>query len=214
MTWSGIPFVAPGTSGTRIIRIVNLRANATTVPALASITASVSSDLPVTNPAPIVAISVQGLTFSSALSSPSTVSLTFTENFAQAFLERVENTSTNPFALSRQDLPGVVYGTESQFMPCFNYGNCATTPPSSTIGLADSGTMLLAKLAGLGAKAASLSVPNQINDSLIGPVYTEAYLIVNGKPVLNSGNTSLPVTGGSVDVLYEVTSEIRPQSTR
>jgi hypothetical protein len=32
VTWTGIPFVNPGASGTRTLRITNLRANATTVP--------------------------------------------------------------------------------------------------------------------------------------------------------------------------------------
>lgn len=97
------------------------------------------------------------------------------------------------------------YYTESLFTPCFDFGNCATTPPNSTIGLADTGTILLAHTAGLGAKAAFLSVPNQIT-APGGTGYGEAYLIVGGRPVMSAGNTSLPVTNGTVDILYEVTA--------
>ena len=57
-------------------------------------------------------------------------------------------------------------------------------------------------MAGLGAKAAFLSVPNQVMAN-----GTEAYLIVNGKPVTGSGNTSLPVSNGAVEVLYEIGME-------
>jgi hypothetical protein len=48
-------------------------------------------------------------------------------------------------------------------------------------------------------------VPNQITDISTG---AEAYLIVGGAPVLNAGNTSLPVTNGTVEVLHEVTVAI------
>jgi hypothetical protein len=48
-------------------------------------------------------------------------------------------------------------------------------------------------------------VANQITDISTG---AEAYLIVGGAPVLNAGNTSLPATNGTVEVLHEVTVAI------
>jgi len=208
VTWAGIPFVNPGASGTRTLRITNLRANATTVPigpgGIGEAVVTISATIPVTDPNPIVGLAEQGLTFSTAFSSPSTVSLTFQETFATGFRQRITNNAqAQPFSMSRQDVPGVVYNTESQFTPCFYYGNC-DSPPGSPIGLANNGTLLMTQLAGLGASARFLSVPNQVTDTLTG---AEAYLITGGKPVMTTGNTSLPVTSGTIEVLYEITAD-------
>jgi len=205
VTWTGIPFVTPGTSGVRILRITNLRANAAMVPVagpegLNPITAAVSTNLPVTYPNVYAAFSSTGLIFSSTLASASTVNLNFEENFPGAFRPRII-TSGGPFSFSRQDLPGEVYNTESQFTPCFSNSNCSSAPESS-IGFADTGTQLLAQLTGLGAQAASLSVPNQVSDG----IGAEAYLVVGGQPVISAGSTSLPVGNGAVEVLYVVSA--------
>lgn len=213
VTWSGIPLVAPGPSGTRTLRITNLRANATTEQiagpwSVGDVNATVSGSIPIGDPTLRVGLTTLGLTFSSVYTSPSVATLTFGGNFP-LFRTRTQSNDTGPFMLTRQDIPGTYYGTESQFTPCFSYGNCAT-PPGSPIGLADSGTLLSAKITGLGSDAAFLSVPNQLcvvppGFDMCAPAPDALYLILNGQPVTGAGSTSLPVTNGTVDLLYEVT---------
>ena len=73
VTWNGVPFDAPGTSGTRVIRITNVRANAnqlgtssTLVPTTITMYISVtgSNQLPINNPTQTVAFIQVGLTTS------------------------------------------------------------------------------------------------------------------------------------------------------
>ena len=73
VTWSGIPFDAPGTSGTRVVRITNVRANAnqlgtssTLIPTTITMYISVtgSNQLPINNPTQTVAFIQVGLTTS------------------------------------------------------------------------------------------------------------------------------------------------------
>ena len=73
VTWNGVPFDAPGTSGTRVIRITNVRANAnqlgtssTLVPTTITMYISVtgSNQLPINNPTQTVAFINIGLTTS------------------------------------------------------------------------------------------------------------------------------------------------------
>jgi hypothetical protein len=204
VTWYGVPFVAPGPSASRTLRLTDIRANATMLASTGGLTpvmASLTSVIPIGNPSQIlVALGYPGLAFAATLPQPGTANLTFTENFAGAFRERVLP-GTGPFTAVRQDIPGELYNTESQLTPCFTYGDC-TTPPAAGIGLATNGTMLLARMTNLGTAAASVSVPNQVV-SAVGQL--TAYLIVDGKPVEAAGSTSLAVTGASLNVLYEVT---------
>jgi hypothetical protein len=203
VTWVGVPFVAPGAS-TRTLRLTNIRADATAVTGspgqiYAFVSVSPSTLLSINNAQLEVADVTPGLAFSATTSS-STANLTFQENFATAFRPRIDNTTVGPFTLALQDIPGTVYCSESQFTPCFAGANCSS-PPAGPLGLATTGTLLRARLGGLGATAASLSVPNQVfaNTGLLA-----AYLIVGRKPVTNPGSTSLSISAGSVDVLYGV----------
>jgi hypothetical protein len=147
----------------------------------------------------LVGLVFPGLTFGAAVSGADTATLTFQENYSTAFGIRIIP-KTGPFTLTRQDIPGEVYITESQFTPCFSFGHCST-PPSGPIGLATSGTQLLSRMKKLGSAAASVSVPNFVVSS---SGQLAAYLIVDGKPAGGAGNSSVTVTAGSVDILYEV----------
>ena len=73
VTWNGVPFDAPGTTGTRVVRITNVRANAnqlgtssTLVPTTITMYISVtgSNQLPINNPTQTVAFIQVGLTTS------------------------------------------------------------------------------------------------------------------------------------------------------
>jgi hypothetical protein len=205
VTWSGIPLVAPGPSGTRTLRITNLRANATTEPitgpwSVGEVNATISASIPIGDASIPVGFTAFEFSFSSAYTSPSAATLTF----AGYFHTRTAYNQAGPFVLTRQDVPGTYYGTESQFTPCFSYGNCVT-PPESPIGLANSGTLLAARITGLGSDAAFVSVPNQVCHMPVGfdmcaPPPDLLYLMVNGQPVTGAGNTSIPVANGTVVV--------------
>lgn len=73
ITWSGIPFDAPGTLSTRVVRITNVRANANLLPASSTlvptqitmyISVTGSNQLPINNPTQTVAFIQIGLTTS------------------------------------------------------------------------------------------------------------------------------------------------------
>jgi hypothetical protein len=200
VTWHGVPFVAPGSSGTRTLWLTNVRANAAALPDdFNPIVASVSATIPIANSSGInVGFSTPGLVFAASVPESGIANLMFTENSVDAFRIRI-NTATGPFTMARQDTASLVYYTESQFTPCFTFGNCSS-PPSGPIGLATTGTLLLGRIANLGTAAASVSVPNQV---VSGNGTLAAYLIVDGKVAGSAGNTSLPVSGGRVDILYE-----------
>jgi hypothetical protein len=72
VVWPGVPIVPPGTTGTRVIRITNVRANAAGVPASASlvpsqifafVSISASQSLALNNPQQAVAFVLPGLQF-------------------------------------------------------------------------------------------------------------------------------------------------------
>jgi len=203
--WTSVPMVVP-MSGTRYIRLTNMRVNATATLPSFPIYAFITLDAgALSNPQQAVGLSAAGLNFSAKLSTPgtggaATATLSFTEGFAGAFRPRILTAGT-PFSLSRQDMPGVSYYTESQFTPCFSMSNCASAPTTS-IGFADSGTLLQAHITGLGTEAASIRVPNQVVAS--GHASSVIYLMVNGKPVTSQGFTALPVSKGIADAVYQV----------
>jgi len=165
-----------------------------------SIVATVSGTLPISGSAQMTVAEVgPAISFAATLPEPGAANLTFTENFKTAFLVQID-TPSGPFTIALQDSPSLSYNTESQFTPCFTFAGC--TSPSGLIGLANTGTELLARITQLGSAAATVSVPNQLvaSDSVLS-----AYLIVGGKPVAGTGYTPLSVSGGSVDILYDIT---------
>ena len=158
LIWQGVPFDPPGTQTTRILRISNVRVNASQlgVPsgAQASVSLVISTSasgvinpiaLPITNPAPTVAIAQTSLTFSvvdaitclqcenanknfaadptAALATSgncygSQFVLRFQENFPTVFRRRsaaVPSGDTSPTPIS-QDTLGVIYQTESGYL--------------------------------------------------------------------------------------------------
>jgi len=114
VAFNGVPIDAPGTFGTRVIRITNVRADVTGVglsavplPVTATITVNGSQQIIINNPSPTVANVVQGLIVSNTkvkyvqclningdlLSAdvgqgPRTVTVNVTEGFAASFKER------------------------------------------------------------------------------------------------------------------------------
>jgi len=208
VTWSGVPFVAPGPDGTRTLRLTNIRANASALQVGSSpapVYATVSATIPIGNPSQIVAFVAPGLSFGEILVVGATAQFTFRENFIYAFRMRI-TPATEPLTKARQDIPGTYYYTESQFTPCFSYGDCSS-PPAGPIGLATTPTLLLARIANLGYAAGSVLLPNQVQSetgSLAAALVVDPKMVRSAAGASYGGTYFVPVTGGSVDVLYEV----------
>jgi hypothetical protein len=155
----GVPVDAPGTSGHRVFRFTNIRANASGISAGASgtpgsiqalISASGSTSVPVNNPTQVVGFVQQGLVFNPRVRTDftSTTNTTTNINFPQCnslsrtattgsfILEFRENfaSSFKTVGAIGQQVPGNIYNTESGFT-AIQLGN---------IGLADAGTRLKA----------------------------------------------------------------------
>jgi len=124
--WLGVPIDPPGSTGTRVIRITNMRGNANALgvasgnsiptPIIESITATGTQSVPINNPQQTVAAIQKGLQFTLGSSATTTSAFTvgslqqcvspsaknvgtmrFTELFATAFKKRNSNSSvTNP----------------------------------------------------------------------------------------------------------------------
>jgi len=169
VTFIGIPIVPPGSTGSRIFRITNVRANATTVGAgpggtpgqvQAYVSISGSTSIPLNNPTQVIGFVQNGLTVvlrnaandgttsgrSFAQCADNTgksirAHLRFTENFATAFKLRGDTTQT---------VPGAVYNTESGLViPGTTQVGALGT--AATLGLADFGTRLRATFANIPA---------------------------------------------------------------
>jgi len=163
VTFYGVPVVPPGTNGSRVFRITNVRVNASgigggsasgSLPVQASILTSNPSALPISNATPIVGFVQQSL--STAVAAPKTqpqctsetlalvTTLTFNELFASAFKTRVDPTfqplSDGQGSSLVQTKPGTIYNSESGFTLS------STQAPNliGTAGLADFGTRFTA----------------------------------------------------------------------
>ncbi len=163
VTFFGIPVLSPG-SGTRVLRITNVHANANPLsglpgsiaPLQASLSITGATSLLLSDPAPIVGFVSGSLTASANIGAslgqctPQTMApagtLTFGENFSAAFRTRVMAQSNAAYAgqtgtpgqngFVAQNVPGLVYNSES--------GLVLPVATGQTAGLADFGTRLKA----------------------------------------------------------------------
>lgn len=147
VTFLGVPVLPPGTSGSRIFRITNIRlANPGVAgPVQASILTSNPTVLPLANPTPIVGYVEPSLI---AVSSPTELGacnsatleqaaiVSYSEAFASAFRTRVDPTisgqASGQSSSLVQNVPGTIYNAESNFTMAI--------PGSAPAGLADFGT--------------------------------------------------------------------------
>jgi hypothetical protein len=162
----GVPVDAPGTTGHRVFRFTNIRANASGVSAGASgtpgtiqalLSASGSTSVPISNPTQVVGYVQQGLVFttrsrtdmtsqtntSTNINFPQCNSLSRTATTGSFILEFRENfaSSFKTVGTVGQSIPGTIYNTESGFSSTL-LGN---------IGLADYGTRLKATFSNIPA---------------------------------------------------------------
>lgn len=182
--WLGVPIDPPGTQGTRIIRITNVRANAnqlgvsgTLIPSSVSmfISATGTTSIPINNPTQVVAFVQDGMTFSvvqgskflqcesAAEDTPcnADVYLRYRENFATAF--KVKG--------GVQDVFGQIHNTENGF---YNPA-LSNLHGINRAGLSSQGTRLLARFnavpSGVTLRAYTRSIDN-LPDSANGTAST------------------------------------------
>jgi hypothetical protein len=219
VTFFGVPVLPPTTTGSRVYRITNIRANATTLgssasgatPVGASISISGATSLLIQNATPTVGFVLKGLDPTTGASGPtalnqcssqtrvSVTTLSFVEGFGTAFKTRVQAQSTASFAgqgyplvTGNQNVPGQIYNSESNFiLPGTSGGQVA--------GLADFGTRLKATFSNipLGIPSIFVSVRNVFNNG--SPVPEPA------NPGGSAANTG--TTGYAVLVNGETTSD-------
>lgn len=205
--FEGIPYV---TAGTRTFRITNIRADVSSLgPNPVNAFVSINTDIAVgvENPEVTVTAGADALKFTSgALVGAVGLDLSFAERFPKAFKKRIENTIAGPLTLNHQDEPGTLYCTESGFTPGFE------SLTTGDIGIANTGTRLLALLSDIPVAVTAFTVPNQVVSSS-GDLVAHRVLPPFGADF--SAGTVTTATGYStvvvspahtVELLYQVTA--------
>jgi len=230
ITWIGVPIEPPGTTGTRVYRFTNIRANASAVapgasgtpgqvialisatPATSGVT---SSSVPINNPQQIIGFVSPGLKFSvdNSLAIKQCVSvtnglvatLTYTENFATAFKTRTSapftDTETSPAPVP-QNIPGLIYNAESGFYAPAAYPGA---------GLADFGTRLKATFNNLPAgvtlfiSTISQPVPGASVARLVGTESGFFFPTPSSTTIAGQPAAAIPIVNGSTAIaVWEV----------
>lgn len=228
LLWIGVPIDPPGSVGTRIIRITNVRAYAaqfgagnnaipTTIQALISATGTFS--VPINNPLQTVALIQKGLSFSTS-DAPTTLqqcftqsftkigTLKYTELFATAFKQyNLGSSNSSPTTAVAQNNFSPALNTETGFYnPAFT-----TTNGLNVAGLPTSGTRLRAAFANVPAGVTLyVSTTNtnttgdlaRLTSSETGAFSAVSASTASGAP---AGVAAVTLTGGAGSVVWEVT---------
>lgn len=220
LTWLGVPVDPPGTAGNRVIRLVNVRANAnqlgvssTLIPTSINMFISISGtgSLALTNPQLTVAFVQPGMTFTSSAGTynqcvpgPYNFNLTFQERFGTAFRHNNPNINdttqpANNQNILDQEVPGKIYNTESMFTNKELIANA---------GVATQGTRLIARFSNVPANV-TLAVANEATTTagdratlVVGHDANGAGGTVTYGPM--SGSTSVALSGGAGVAVWEV----------
>ncbi len=195
--WKGVPIIPPGSTGTRIIRVSNIRANATGVPTGSFVPGTIteyisitgSTTIPVANQPQFVAfvqdsldVTVGGTTGKQCTGPEDTASITFSEKFPSAFRKKIETDSSEDLVAIEQDMPGLNYVTESIFT------NEAGVPGLGAAGKANQGTRFIVKFK---------SVQNGVSISLPGMVQSGSLWIAYVASAASDGSGGTPTTSGA-----------------
>jgi hypothetical protein len=172
VTFIGIPVVPPGSTGTRIFRVTNVRANASAVGTAgpggtpgqvqAFISISGPTSVPINNPTQIVGFVQTGLNFFVRKASDVTANLgssqfTFAAckeqkngtvaavlQYSEGFPTAFKPRVTTDASGALQSIPGAVYNTESGLVVTGVTGTATGVAGTLTAGLADAATRLRA----------------------------------------------------------------------
>lgn len=222
LAWLGVPVDPPGTSGNRVLRMVNVRADAASVGVSSTlipsniimyITISGTGALPLANNTLNVAYVAKGMTFSATGGSynqcePGTYSydLNFKENFGTAFrhnnpLIDVDPNTAGVQTIQNQFTPGTIYNTESMWSSTglLPAGNAA----AGVAGVASQGTRLIARFSNVPANI-TLTAPG-INSAGVDTAYRVTGHDSNGAggtTTTSSGTVTL--SGGAGMAVWEI----------
>ncbi|MBL0155795.1 MAG: Ig-like domain-containing protein [Bryobacterales bacterium] len=205
LRWSNIPFDPPGNGVPRILRLVNVRANASALgaggifsPSLISMNVSATSPVGVSIASPTVTVAavVAGMILSTAPSSvqqcsPGTypIPIIFSEMFGSAFRHAA--------AASSQNSPGTIYNTESMF-----FSN-AFTGIGVGAGKASQGTRLRAVFSNVPANV-TISVP--VSGSNAAGDAASLVAVGVGGSTANASTGVVALSAGSGTAVWEVTA--------
>jgi hypothetical protein len=210
-TWNNIPLAA----GTHTYRITNIRANAHMIDVvgshvLATVNVNGSDGLSFTGSNVPLAFLATPMEFGaspilSTVVLDSGLDLKFAEQYVGAFKKRIENT-TGPFTFQYQDTPGVNYCTESGFTPKYQ-----ALPIPGEIGLADTGTRLLATLSNLPPSVFTLIVPYQVTSTfgllvahLVIPPYGPNHEFGTVSTLTGTSAVAVNPVSHTAEVVYEI----------
>lgn len=204
--WKGIPIVPPGSVGTRVIRITNIRANATAVPSGSYVPGTIteyvsitgSTTVPISNQPQLVAfvsdslgVSISATTGKQCTKADGTASITFKELFPSAFRKRIE--TDNDLNVVEQNMPGLNYVTESTF---------TNTALIGAAGKADQGTRFIVRFKNV-QNGVGISLPASVTSGVMKAVNVlGAASDGSGGTLAGSGAVSL--SNGAGYAVYEV----------
>ncbi|HPT27761.1 MAG TPA: hypothetical protein PLZ95_15185 [Bryobacteraceae bacterium] len=222
LAWLGVPVDPPGTSGNRVLRMVNVRADAASVGVSSTlipsniimyITISGTGALPLSNNTLNVAYVAKGMTFSATGGSynqcePDTYyyDLNFKENFGTAFrhnniLLDVDPNTAGTQTYQNQFMPGTIYNTESMWSSTglLPAGNSA----AGVAGVASQGTRLIARFSNVPANI-TLTAPgvNSGGTDVAWRVTSHDTNGAGGTAANTSGTVSL--SGGAGIAVWEI----------
>jgi hypothetical protein len=217
IVWAGVPFDPPGTNGARVLRIVNIRANAanagvstTLIPTNINMFISISgtSALTLVNPQITVAYVQYGLGIYAKAKTYNQCEPTRDSNgwisgrnpVFNVFIQEMFPTAfmIAPLSTTAQNIPGNDYKTEAAFyngatgFPAIGGGTLATS-----IGGASRATRIIVRFAGV-PTGVSVYIPSTIQAPDLSAVLTLSTSI-------NSDGT-VPLSGGAGSVNYDVTT--------
>lgn len=212
LAWLGVPVDPPGTSGNRVLRMVNVRADAASVGVSSTlipsniimyITISGTGALPLSNNTLNVAYVAKGMVFSATgddynQCEPGTYDFTlnFKENFGTAFRH-------NQGAVDNQYMPGTIYNTESMWS---STGLTNATGIAGVAGVASQGTRLIARFSNVPANI-TLTAPGANTDATYNTALRVTGHDANGAGGTVSGTAgTVTLSGGAGIAVWEITA--------
>lgn len=207
LVWLNIPFDPPGSIPERVIRLVNVRANANRVGVSSTlIPSSINMFISITPPGSLslsinqftVAYVQKGLAFSATTATynqcepgTKTFNVKFSELFGTAFKSKGDTVA--------QDVPGRIFNTESMFWgPAFN-------ADAAIVGKATQATRLIAKFSNVPSNV-SLSVALGATASTGGDIASVVFSPDSGSTVGSDGTVAL--TSGAGAAVWNVDSSV------
>jgi hypothetical protein len=219
--WLGIPIIPPGTTGSRIIRVTNIRVDATQVPTSTYVAGTVSEYISITGTAPVpvspqpqtvafvvpsISVTATAQNYKQCTSAANFPSITFTELFASAFRKKIETKYSIALGVQTKDQStlGGSYITESGFSNPALLGNA---------GVATNGTRFIIRLKNIN-NGVAIAVPGSVLSSatdtngqkLVAKFVSGAASDGSGGTVDAAGGT-LTQTSNSAYAVYEVTGD-------